>query len=112
MRRRWPSSLRGHRSMPAPWSANRSAEGGGDAAVRFPDLLRQAVELGQVLLAVCDLLPPPADVDGEQPLEISGCDVAALEVELLDGGQDADWCPCPGSPASGSDRRAGRAGTS
>src|SRR5438093_1468252 len=82
MRMRIPSSPRRHPPGPRR-AADGSAEGGGDAAVRLPDLLRQAVELGQVFLAVCDLLPPPAEVDGEQPLEISGCDVAALEVELL-----------------------------
>ena len=77
-----------------PFSRGRRRRGG--APPRSPPAGR---ELGQVLLAVCDLLPPPADVDGEQPLEISGCDVAALEVEFLDGGQDADRCLRPGDLA-------------
>ena len=73
-----------------------SVEGRSDAAVRLPDLLGQAAELGEVLLAVCDLLPPPRDVDGEQPPEIGGRDVTALEVELLDGGDNADRRLRPG----------------
>ena len=73
-----------------------SAEGGSDAAMRLPDFLGQAAELGEVLLAVCDLLPPPRDVDGEQLLEICGRDVTALEVELLDGGENANRRLRPG----------------
>ena len=42
-----------------------SVEGRGDTAVRLPNLLRQTLELGQVLLPVCDLLPPARDVDTE-----------------------------------------------
>jgi hypothetical protein len=70
-------------------------EGRGDAAVRLPDLLGQAVELGEVLLAVV-ISCRHRGVDDGQPPEIGGRDVTAFEVELLDGGEDADRRLRPG----------------
>src|SRR5215218_3671382 len=58
-------------------------ERGGDPAVRLPDFLRQVREGRQVLLAVGHLLPPALSVDGEQPLEVTGSQVDASEVELV-----------------------------
>src|SRR5688500_15274916 len=65
-------------------------ERGGDPAMRLPDLLRQPRELGEVLLAIAHLLPPAGDVDAEDPVEVLGAHVDALQLELLLGRHDPD----------------------
>src|SRR5690606_28744726 len=83
------------KSAPRPGSGRASALGrllecGGDAAVRLPDLLGQAVELLEVLLAEADLLLPARHVDAEHGVEVVGADLQTLEEQLLLGGQDPD----------------------
>ncbi len=68
-----------------------SVEGGGDAAVRLPDLLGQVVELRQVLLAVLHLLPPARRRRCERIVSRSSGGMSTpLEVEFLLGRDDAD----------------------
>ena len=55
-----------------------------------PDLVGHPVELGEVLLAEAHLLLPAGLVDRQDPVEVLGRDVDALEVELLLGRDDAD----------------------
>src|SRR6266516_2717142 len=74
----------------ASWRSVRVVEGGGDAAVGLPDLLGQAGELLQVLLAVLHLLLPPRCVDGEDRLEFVRRGGEAVEVELVFCRDDAD----------------------
>src|SRR5262249_13877805 len=67
----------------APRRSVRVVESLGDAAVSLPDVLGQAGELLQVLLAVLHLLLPPRRVDREDRLELIWRGVDAVEVELV-----------------------------
>ena len=51
--------------------------------MRIPDLIGQTVELGQVLLTVPHLAAPPFGVDRKDLVQILGCDIDAVEVQLL-----------------------------
>src|SRR5215469_15137669 len=62
---------------------------GSDPSVRMPDLLWQAVELGEMLLAVAHLRYPSLGVDAEDLGEIRRGDRHAVQVEFLDGRDDA-----------------------
>jgi hypothetical protein len=91
---RLPSDAR--RPDPAPPCARgalrsvRVVESRGDAAVSLPDLLGQAGELFQVLLAVLHLLLPPRRVDREDRLEVLRRGGDAVEVEFAGCRDDPD----------------------
>src|SRR5438034_11103041 len=74
----------------AAWRSVRVVESRGDAAVRLPDLLGEAGELLQVLLAVSHLLLPPRRVDREDRLELGRRGGDAVEVELVGCRDDPD----------------------
>ena len=59
-----------------------------DPTMRRPDLIGQAVELGQVLLTVRHLAAPPFGVDGQDLVEVLG-DLDAVEVQLFLRREDA-----------------------
>jgi hypothetical protein len=68
-------------------------ESRGDAAVRLPDLLGQASELLQVLLAMLHLLLPPRRVDRQDRPELLRSGGDAVEVELVLRRDDPDRRP-------------------
>lgn len=56
-------------------------------------------ELRQVPLPVFHFLAPAVDVDGQQPVEVLGGHVDAVEVEFVAGRDDADRCGAAGDLA-------------